>query len=101
MSGLPLAQRRHEDREDVQPVVEVLAELAGRDRLFEILVGGGHEPHVGPDGFRAAQPLELALLQDAQQLHLRREVQLADLVEEQRAAFGELEAALSSAPARR
>ena len=43
---------------------------------------------------RAAQPLELALLQHAQQLDLRRQVQLADLVEEQRAALGQLEAAL-------
>ena len=40
----------------------------------------------------AAEPLELALLQHAQQLDLGREVQLADLVEKQRAALGQLEA---------
>ena len=45
----------------------------------------------GADRLGAAQTLELALLQDAQQLDLRRQVQLADLVEEQRAAVGELE----------
>ena len=38
--------------------------------------------------------LELALLQHAQQLHLRAQVDVADLVEEQRAALGQLEAAL-------
>ena len=38
--------------------------------------------------------LELALLQHAQQLHLRAEVDVADLVEKQRAAVGQLEAAL-------
>ena len=92
--GLALAQRRHEDREHVQPVVEILAELAGGDRLLEILVGGGDQADVGADGLGAAQPLELALLQHAQQLDLRREVQLADLVEEQRAAVGQLEAPL-------
>ena len=33
---LALAQRRDADRDDLQPVVEVLAERAGRDRLLEI-----------------------------------------------------------------
>ena len=70
--GLPLAQRRHEDREDVEPVVEVLAERAGGDRPLEVLVGRGDQPHVGLDGLGAADALELALLQHAQQLHLRR-----------------------------
>ena len=92
--GLALAQRRHEDREHVQPVVEILAELAGGDRLLQILVGGGDQADVGADRLGAAQPLELALLQHAQQLDLRREVQLADLVQEQRAAVGQLEAPL-------
>ena len=49
------------------------------------------EPHVRRDRLRAAEPLELALLQHAQQLDLRREVELADLVEKERAAFGQLE----------
>ena len=40
----------------------------------------------------AAHALELALLQHAQQLRLQLEGQLADLVEEQRAAVGQLEA---------
>ena len=41
----------------------------------------------------AAEPAELPLLQHAQQLDLRRRRHLGDLVEEQRAAVGELEAA--------
>jgi hypothetical protein len=44
-------------------------------------------------GSRAADALELALLQHAQQLGLQVERHLADLVEEQRAAVGELERA--------
>ena len=64
------------------------------DRLLHVLVGGGDHPHVHPHGLGAADPLELALLQHAQQLHLRAQVDVADLVEEQRAAFGQLEAAL-------
>jgi len=38
--------------------------------------------------------LELALLQHAQQLDLGREVDVADLVEEERSAVGELEPSL-------
>ena len=49
----------------------------------------------------AADALELALLQHAQQLRLRLERQLADLVEEQRAAVGELEAPAALLRARR
>ena len=70
--GFPLPQRRHEDREHVQPVVEVLAERAVLDRLLEVLVGGGDEAHVGFQGLGAAEPLVLAFLQHAQQLDLRR-----------------------------
>ena len=51
----------------------------------------GDEPDVDLDGVGAAQPLELTLLQHPQQLHLGGEVDVADLVEEQRAALGELE----------
>ena len=52
------------------------------------------QPDVGLDRLGAAEPLELALLQHAQQLDLRRQVDVADLVEEQRAALGQLEAPL-------
>src|SRR5262249_52456515 len=41
----------------------------------------------------AAQPFELALLQDAQQLRLELQRRLADLVEKDRAAIGQLEPA--------
>ena len=44
-------------------------------------------------GCRAAEALEALLLQDAQQLDLRGARQVADLVEEERAAVGQLEAA--------
>src|SRR5262249_11447457 len=51
------------------------------------------EAHVDLDGLRTADPLELLLLQDAQQLRLELERDLADLVKEQRGAVGHLEAA--------
>ncbi|MNZ11188.1 hypothetical protein D3C78_280510 [compost metagenome] len=88
----PLAQRRHLDGEDVEAVVEILAEAAGLDHLFEVLVGGGDDAHVDVLGLVAADPLEGALLQHAQQLDLHLQRHVADLVEEQGAAVGQFEA---------
>ena len=67
----------------------------------QVAIGGGDHARIDANGLRAAHALELLLLQHAQQLHLRLERQLADFVEEDRAAVGELEAALSSAARRR
>ena len=88
-----LAQRRHPDREDVEAVVEVLAELAVLDQLDHVAVGRRDQAEVDLDRLLGADRIDLALLQGAQQLDLRLERQLADLVEEQRAAVGLLELA--------
>src|SRR5688572_26792137 len=63
----PFAERRHADREDVEPVVEVLAEEAGRYEVGEALVGRRDQAEVDAD--RAARPdrVDLAVLQRAQQ----------------------------------
>ncbi len=87
----PLAQRRDLQRHHVEPVVEVVAEVAALDLGLEVAVGRGHEPHVDLERLDAADALELALLDRAQQLDLHLDGDLADLVEEQRAAVGELE----------
>ena len=88
-----LAQRRHADRDDVDAVEEILAEPPVLHRLLEIDVGRDDEPEVGLDRLGAADALDLALLDRAQQLGLQVEAQVADLVEEQRAAGRELELA--------
>ncbi len=51
------------------------------------------DAHVDLERLRRAEPLELPALQHPQQLRLHLERQLADLVEEERAAVGDLEAA--------
>src|SRR5438093_799695 len=48
----PLGERRDADREHLQAVEEVLAEPALRDRLLQVGVGRGDEPHV-----RAQRPI--------------------------------------------
>ena len=88
-----LAQRRHADRNDVDPVVQVLAEPAVLHRLLEIDVGRRHQAEVGLDRLQAADALDLAFLNRPQQLGLQVEAQVADLVEEQRASGRELELA--------
>src|SRR5258706_5349594 len=88
-----LPQRRHLDRDDVQAVVEILAERAGRDALGQVLVGGSQHPHVHPQGVLAAHPLEGLLLERPQHLGLGLEAHVPDLVEEERALIRELELA--------
>ncbi len=89
----PVAQGRQARRNHVDSVEEVLAEPPGPDGLGEIGVGGHHEAEIDPDRVPAAHALDLVLLYGAQQFGLQIEAQVADLVEEQRAAVGEFELA--------
>src|SRR5207302_3461313 len=52
---------------------------------------GGQDAHVDGDAAPSAELLHFALLKHAQQLGLQRERNVADLVEEDRSAFGQLE----------
>ena len=54
---------------------------------------GGEHAHVHRDGFLAAEPLQAALLQHAHELDLRAGRHVADLIEEDGAVVGLLEAA--------
>ena len=71
--------------------------MPSRDHLAEIRVGRGNHAHVDARGAIFADPLELALLQHAQQLHLQRRAHRPDLVEEQRALVRLLEPSLTIA----
>ncbi len=90
---LALAQRRNVQRHHVQAVVEVFAERALLERRAQILVGGGDHAHVDVPRHVAAQPLEFALLQNAQQLHLDGRRHVADFIQKHRARIGLLELA--------
>ena len=91
--GAALAERRQRKRDDGEAMVEVLAKVVARHRGAKILVGGGHDPHVGGLGARAAQTAHRALLERREELGLERRGEQADLVEEQRAAMRELKEA--------
>jgi hypothetical protein len=84
-----LAEGRHLDHEDRDPVVQVLAERALGNGRLEVLVGRGDEPDVGPDRLRPAHLGELTRLNNAEELGLKGQTQLAELVDEQRAGVGQ------------
>src|SRR5205823_5381170 len=88
-----LAQRDELDRDDVQPVIQVVAEAAGRRLVAERAVARGDDADVDAPRARAADRQYLAVLQDAQELRLEVRTDLADLVEEERPARCPLEAA--------
>ena len=80
-------------RDDVEAIEEVLAKAPGatsasRSRLVAAMMRTSTSMVVG-----AADALEAALLEEPQQLRLQRRAELADLVEEQRAAGCRLEPA--------
>src|SRR5258706_3926015 len=88
-----LAQRRQAKADQVEPVEEVLAEEALLQARLEFLVRGRNHAHVRRERRVAADAIELAVGQHTQQARLQVRRHVADLVEEERAALGLLEAA--------
>src|SRR5262249_14103705 len=88
----PLAKRGQADRHHVEAVEEVFAEGALRDELLQIAVRRGDEADVDAHRLDAADALELALLQRAQEPPPHLDGGLAELDAEERAAVRELEA---------
>ena len=76
----PLSQRRKHDGKDVETVIEVRAEALLGDRALEVTIRGRDQPHVRLQRLRSAHPLELAVLQHAQELRLQLQRKVADLV---------------------
>ncbi len=97
----PRPQGRHRQRQHVQPVEQVLAEMPFLDPLEQPAVGRRDDADVDLDRLAAADRLDGAFLQRAQQLHLGGQRQLRDLVQEQRAAVGFDELADDGARSRR
>ena len=91
----PIAQGRQVDANDVKAVEEVLAKTALSDEGFQILVGGGDDAHIHLDRGEATDTIELAVGQDPQQAGLEFRRHVADLIEEEGAAIGLLEAPLA------
>ena len=74
-------------------MVKVLAKQVLFDPLFQILVRGGDDAHVGGDWRVAADAVILAIRQHTQQSRLQILWHVADLIQEQRAFLGLFETA--------
>src|SRR5436190_19354396 len=83
-----LPEWRHVEGDDVEAIVQIGAEAARFDLLFEIAVGRRDESCVDRNRLRSADGDHLAVLEHAQQLDLRRWRRLADLVEKKGARGG-------------
>ena len=88
-----LAERRYVQRVGAEAVVEIGAQAPGLYFFGQIAVAGCQYTHIHLVLAVRADPLQLAALQHPQQLGLYAEWQLADFIEEQRAAVGQLELA--------
>ncbi len=86
-----IAQRRQLNRENVQPIEQVLTKLALLDEQFQVSVCRGDHAHVNLHRLIASHSLERAVLQQSQHLRLCRRCHVADLVQEDRAAINLLE----------
>jgi len=87
-----LAKRRDFQADDIQPVIEILAETSLPDKCIEVAIRRRYDPSGSGEGLRAPDPLVLPLLQDAEQLDLHFEAEIADLVEKNGPVFGKVNA---------
>ena len=90
----PLAQRRKLNVDDVQAVVQILAESAFVHEPFQIDVRCSNDPRIDLDRIDAAKPHEFLFLNHTQQLGLRFDADRSDFIEEDRSLIGNLEQSL-------
>src|SRR6266478_10069877 len=89
---LPFTQRRHFDRENVEPVKEVTPECARSDGRLQIAIRGRNHSNISPNGCSSTDTLEFMFLQNTQQSNLSLGRKLSDFIQEDRASFGQLKA---------
>jgi hypothetical protein len=93
----PPPQRRELDARDGETVEEIVAEATRLYLGVEIAPRGGDDANVDAERPVAADAAELLPVEHAEQLRLEGEVEIADLVDEERPAVRLLEHASSSA----
>ncbi|MNY00627.1 hypothetical protein D3C86_1331270 [compost metagenome] len=88
-----LAQRTPGQRKHRQAIIEVFAKAPRRHFTRQVAVGGRHHANIQRDRFTRPHPLDLALLQHAQQFGLEPQGHFGNFVEQNGAAVGLLELA--------
>src|SRR3954471_11793630 len=74
----------------MQPIIQVAAKFTVGNGFRDFAVGGGYNSHVHSDGSIPTQTLEFLVLQNAKQLRLQFERNLADFIQKQRAFVSQL-----------
>jgi hypothetical protein len=92
ISSLRSRSGGHLDVSDLDAIQQVLAELALRDHLRQVAVGGRQHAHVRANRRRVgADRLNLSVLEESQQQRLHPHAHLRDLVQEDRPAVSLLQ----------
>src|SRR5947209_14831981 len=78
-----LAKGRQVERDDVESVVQVGAEVSRLDLFLEVAIRRGNEARIDRDCLGGTDGNDFAMLQYTKKLDLRRGRRLADLVEEE------------------
>ena len=86
-----LAQRRKMNGKHIDAIEEVFAKPFVVDFLLKIAIGGGKEADLYAAFLDRADAAKRAVFEDSQQLRLQIECQLADFVDEERAAVRHFE----------
>src|SRR5712671_5912695 len=80
------AERWQRNRKDIQAIVQVLSEFTVTDHLPQVLIGRRDDTNIDARGTGAAYSLELALLEDTEQLGLKLHWHVSDFIQKQYAA---------------
>ena len=88
---MTIAQRRQKEWNDTQPVEQVLAKVTVDHRGTQRTMRRRHDPDVDREWLATTDRDHGALLQHPKELRLQVETELGDLVEKERAAFGQAE----------
>src|SRR5436309_14480458 len=78
---------------DVDPIIQIGAKPSFPNFVAEVLVSGAHQPSVNGSLMLVTNTRKAAVLQELQELALRREIQIGNSVEKQSAVVGELDEA--------
>src|SRR5271156_6326438 len=82
--------------ENIQPIIEVVAQLASSDSVFRHFIGGCKNADVDRRFCLAAQTAKFTIFQHAQKFSLSANRHFADLVQQQRSSFRQFKASGTS-----
>jgi len=87
-----LAERREQDLEDIQAIVQVLTQSSFANGFFGVAVGGGHHPYIYGDLGFAAETADARIFENAQEFGLGAWGHFGQFVEEEGSALRQLKA---------